>query len=218
MAKQRRQGNQLKPSFNFQGQFGMTTNAETKPTISERVKEELELIRKKHSGLLNPVDVVEFAKNEETALHTKFTWDNSKAAHEYRLWEARQVIRVHVTVVAGSDEPVRAFVSLKEDRGTSGYRHIQDVLSDKQLREKMLQEARAEMEVFAKKYRHLQELKPVVQAMDEFIDSQKPKRVTNSSANGSSKKRQNRNTKSTDNGKTKPRSKPSGRKAATAKV
>jgi len=70
------------------------------------IQQELESIRRSAGGLLRPEDVVEFARSPETALHEEFTWDDSEAAHQYRLWQARQVIRVNVTVIGNTESKV----------------------------------------------------------------------------------------------------------------
>ena len=151
------------------------------------VKEELELIAKRHGGCLNPEDVVAFARDKTTTLHRQFCWDDSKAAEAYRLWQARQVIRVHVTVLEGSDEQVRAYVSLRQDRGEAGYRRIVDVIADDDLRQTLLEEAYAEMSVFAKKYRVLKELSAVIDAMDKAMDKVAAKTVGKVGGNGKPK-------------------------------
>ena len=43
---------------------------------------------------LRPSEVVAAAKPKTSPLHCEFTWDDTKAAHEYRLNEARHLIRV----------------------------------------------------------------------------------------------------------------------------
>lgn len=137
------------------------------------VKEELELIRSNHGGFLNPPDVVAFAEDPDTELHKHFIWDDTAAAQQYRLEQARRVIRVHVTLIRGQEkeEPVevRAYVSLPKDRGELGYRSIEDVMSDDELRQQMLDDAYAEMSVFAQKYRVLKELSPVIGAIDKAM-------------------------------------------------
>lgn len=60
--------------------------------------EELERIRIANDGKLKPEDVLSSAKAKSSPLHQAFTWDNVKAAHEYRLSEARQFIKAVVTV------------------------------------------------------------------------------------------------------------------------
>lgn len=141
--------------------------AERKTT--EDVKRELEQIRKRHRGVLRAEDVVEFARHPDTALHSKFEWDDSLAAERYRLWQARKVIAVYVTVVAQNTTPVRAYVSLKDDREEDGggYRRLEDVLADPVRRSKLLEEALSEANSWKAKYRHLKELEGIFAAIEE---------------------------------------------------
>lgn len=121
-------------------------------------------------GLIKPSEVIEFAKNPETALHGCFEWDDTEAAHQYRLQQARQILRVYVEVVpAASAEPVRAFVSLTSDRTKEGggYRVITDVMSDESLRRQMLNDAFRQFRAMQAKYKHLQQLAKVWDAVDE---------------------------------------------------
>ena len=77
----------------------------------EAIKRELETIRSAHGGILLVEDVVEFAKDDQSALHAKFNWDDTHAAHQFRLSQARKIIRVHVVVLSPSQSSVRAYVS-----------------------------------------------------------------------------------------------------------
>lgn len=117
--------------------------------------------------LLTAADVVEWAReNEDSALHRQFTWDEADAAYKWNIHQARNLIRVHVTVLQGDTEPVRAYVSLKADRrNKTGYRAMVDVLNDPGLRETMLAEALEELQVFERKYRALSDLAPVFEAV-----------------------------------------------------
>ncbi len=134
-------------------------------TLNQRQQVELAALQKKHR-LISPTSIVEFARDKKTALHARFTWDDTAAAEQYRLWQARQVLRVAVFVPEGSTTPIRAFVSLRDDRGIEdgGYRSVVDVLSDKELRAKMLAEALDELQGFEQRYRLLSELAPVFAA------------------------------------------------------
>ena len=49
----------------------------------DKVSHELEMIRRKHKGVLNPQDVVEFARNSDTALHQEFEWNDKIAGDAY---------------------------------------------------------------------------------------------------------------------------------------
>jgi hypothetical protein len=138
--------------------------------------QELENIRKKHNNILKPEDVVEFAANPKTALHKKFTWDDREAARQYRLWQAREIIRISVNVLPQNNKPFKAYVSIKEDRKNpgGGYRSMIEVMNDTELRKKLLGQAFADMKNFQSKYQEIEELIPVFEAMDKTIDKIEP--------------------------------------------
>lgn len=132
--------------------------------LTSKQKAEIDRLRTKH-GTVTPERVVAFASNPKTALHRRFVWDDTEAAHQYRVFQARQVLRVYVYVPEGQEKTVRAFVSLQTDRHIGvGYRHIEDVMSDPEMRAQLLDEALDELRVFQKKYRRLKELAPVFAA------------------------------------------------------
>ena len=116
---------------------------------------------------LDPVAVVEAARDETSPLHDCFTWDNSKAAHQFRLIEARKLIQVHVTILAGSTETVQAWVSLHDDRQSGGgYRPIGVVMSRKTMRDSLLRDALADLETWRRKYSTLKKLAGIFAAHD----------------------------------------------------
>jgi len=139
------------------------------------VHAELERIRHLHpEELLIPEEVVRAAQSPRSPLHELFTWDDTEAARRHRLEEARQLIRVTVTLIPGTDQEVRAYVSLSEDRpqgvkgqitGGGGYRATAEVMSDEQLRAILLADAQREMRAFQNKYARLSELALVFDAM-----------------------------------------------------
>jgi hypothetical protein len=135
----------------------------------DEIRDELELVRRNGGGILRPVDVVVFAKDEGTTLHGCFEWDDSKAAHEHRLEQARKLIRVKLTMIADHPRAVRAYVSLQRDRETDGggYRAIVDVMSDDEMREQLLDEALDELNRFRRKYSMLKALAPIFEATDQ---------------------------------------------------
>jgi hypothetical protein len=133
---------------------------------SAAVAQELELIRKRHRGILRPVDVVAFACDPQTALHAEFEWDDGKAAEQYRLEQARQIIRCAVRVVGEDSPPIRTYVSLYSDRRAGdSYRALADALSDPKLRKQLLTQALREAESWRLRYQRLAELKPIVRAI-----------------------------------------------------
>lgn len=97
-------------------------------------RERLKAIREELQGLmsdgrLRPEDVVDAARNPNSALHSYFTWDDSEAAAAFRLQEARALIkRVKVNIVR-SDEMVVRVPSFT--RSSGGYQETQVVLVNK---------------------------------------------------------------------------------------
>jgi len=135
------------------------------------VKDELEYIQKKNKGLLNPRNVVEFAKNPETCLHSKFTWDDSKAAHEYRLLQARHIIRLELKIIHRGNNTIETneYVSLTIDRKPDGgYRPIVVVMEDEYLRQQMLKDALNELIRIKSKYKQLEELSSIFGEIDKL--------------------------------------------------
>jgi hypothetical protein len=135
---------------------------------SPQIISELQRIANENSGLLLAEDVVESARDKRSVLHNSFTWDDSEAANQYRLEQARKLIRTTVRWIEidGDKRPVRVFVSLTPDRDeeSGGYRDVVVVLSDKNMRRQMLEDALNELQLFEKKYAHLKELTHVFTA------------------------------------------------------
>ena len=126
-----------------------------------KIKKELEEIRKANNGLLRPEDVVRFAKNKNTALHSRFTWDNNEAAERWRLEQASEIIRkVRVIVIPNKNQDrvvkVRKYVSLPSDRKDgSGYREINKVLTEKELKLEYIKSVQDEFEQFRNKLENI---------------------------------------------------------------
>jgi hypothetical protein len=135
--------------------------------LTKDQRAEMERLRKKHR-LLTAEQVVAFAADSETALHSRFTWDDTEAARQFRLDQARSVIRVAVYVPESSTKPMRVMVSLREDqkRAGGGYRSVPNVLTRKVLREQLVAEALREFERLKMKYHALKELAAVFDAVD----------------------------------------------------
>jgi hypothetical protein len=138
----------------------------------------LRAIAAKHNNVLKPEDVVEAARPKTSPLHDRFTWDDNVAAEQYRLWEARQLIRTTIQYIeiGGEEKRCRVFCSLTPDRTEEGggYRETTAVLSNKKYRAQLLADAYAEMKFFAAKYDRLQELAGVIREINKVVE---PKRV-----------------------------------------
>jgi hypothetical protein len=142
-------------------------------TEPKYVVKALRSIAEQNGGLLKPEDVVESARPLKSPLHSKFTWDDTEAAHQFRLEEARKLIRTTIEYieVGGKDHSYRVFCSLTPDRDNKGggYRETTAVLSNRQFRNQLLEDARSEMERFSSKYERLQELAGVIKEIRKAL-------------------------------------------------
>lgn len=133
---------------------------------NNKVEKCLRDIAAKHNGQLLPETVVAEARNPKHPLHDRFTWDNTEAAHQWRLQEARMLIRVCVEIVGNGLDPSPVFVSLSTDRQSGrGYRVTADVMSDSDMRQQLLKDALFELNCFQRKYSQLRQLADVFAAI-----------------------------------------------------
>lgn len=108
----------------------------------KEVETRLIALAMENGGVLTTEAVLEDAEDEDSPLHSHFEWDDSKAAANYRKWQARELIaKVRITREAGGDERVRVFVSVPSDRAEGGYRLMDDVAND----EARMEELKADM-------------------------------------------------------------------------
>lgn len=135
-------------------------------SIKERVAAELEAIYKRN-GALEPVAVVDWAaKHRESALHSRFEWDNGKAGHAYRLWQAREMI-VEVEAIYPDGKVRQVYVSPVECRKKGGgYMALVEVLSDTERKQRFVEQALADYRRVGEKYEDLKELAGVRRAVD----------------------------------------------------
>tara|TARA_Y100000034_G_C6789445_1_gene353346 strand:+ start:151 stop:651 length:501 start_codon:yes stop_codon:yes gene_type:complete len=120
---------------------------------SQVVGERLQELRDKHEGLTASI-VVKDAKNKNSILHTAFEWDDSKAAHEWRLHSARHLIRSVVTESTNAVGDLRytpTFVFATTEQGPR-YESLAVVLSDEELTKQVHERAKKEFDQWAKRY------------------------------------------------------------------
>jgi hypothetical protein len=82
-------------------------------------------------GSLTPENVLDASRDESALLHTLFQWDDSKAAHQFRLQQARSILNnIEVNVISDGESrtiPVFEVVNLGEGRV---YKSIQQMDSN----------------------------------------------------------------------------------------
>lgn len=129
-------------------------------TKTEQIKNELLAIQRGSADrMLHAKAVVAWArKNKGSALHGQFEWNDAKAADQYRLWQARYLIKLHIVQEDGAPQ----IVSLTFDRVKGGgYRAMEDVIAKRDLSEFMLDDALAELKRMEFRYERVRQLTSV---------------------------------------------------------
>lgn len=104
-------------------------------------------LSKEGEVILQARDVVEVARDEKNILHKYFTWDDNKAAEEYRIWQARQLIAsvVEVRIVDHKNREVRSFWNIKSEDEERAYVTYDVMTSNEDYIEQLLTEIQEEM-------------------------------------------------------------------------
>ena len=126
-----------------------------------QIQNELLMLSRRNRGLLMPKHVLDYARDKNSSLHDCFEWNNGEAAEKYRLWQARQLISIHVTVLRANTKPVHLFVSMRKDRqNEGGYRLMSDVMDDKEMLRQLVSEFYLDMMTFKARYKAVLSLNP----------------------------------------------------------
>jgi hypothetical protein len=143
----------------------------------DTVARELRGLYRKNGNRLHPEDVVNAARDPESVLHSHFTWDDSKAADEYRLFQARRLIatvKIVVPASGGNSVTVRAYHALRSER--KGYRHTKDIVTTKELRDSLLSQLVSDLERIKDTYeamRKMAETRKLFDVIEEFCGNHK---------------------------------------------
>jgi hypothetical protein len=141
---------------------------------------EIKRLIKKNNGILTAEMLVKYAKNESSPLHKYFTWDDTEAAIKCRIYEARTLLRVCVEILPNSKSKTYSRITAHLTSDGEGYRIMTEVLSDKEMSERLLSDALNELEAFRKKYARLKQLS----AIFGMIDKLKKIKITDSDGRG----------------------------------
>jgi len=112
--------------------------------------------------------VVEDAKSEDTPYHDYFEWDNEKAGHQWRLVQARGLVRSinEVKIIREENNDVPIKVRLFHDVKPGGYTPNETVWKVEEMREQVIQKALRELRGWSNRYRLYTELAEIHKAVD----------------------------------------------------
>lgn len=136
------------------------------------VTRELRRLAAAHEGRIEPAAVVEAARSPRSPLHRHFEWDDTEAATQYRLEQARCLIRsVRVTLDTPSGPlVVRPFVHTPE---RDAYCETGEVMRAKELREALVARALDELHAWQARYRAFAELASIHEALESVLAKRK---------------------------------------------
>lgn len=135
------------------------------------VGQEFEKIEKKY-GEVTRENVLESATPEDSPMHSIFEWDDSVAAHNYRLTQATKLIlNLHCEVETPKKEPIKvnAYYNVSENKSGS-FINVESAFSNPDTKEIVLKRALDELEAFKAKYKELKELAKIFDAIDELVE------------------------------------------------
>ena len=144
----------------------MSTKAMT-PDEKAAIRDRLELLAAANSGVLTPDAVVADARKKDSPLHACFEWDVKKAAAEYWLIQARELIRTVRVTVNTETSNVTAVAYVRDPRqahDAQGYVAVSSIRNDSDLAREVLV---SEFSRVASMLRRARELAEVLGARDE---------------------------------------------------
>ena len=138
----------------------------------QKIGTALNEITNANGGRLEPEKIVEAAKKDRR-LHPHFEWNDRKAAHSYRLEQARELVRViHVEHEESESGVARAWLSIHDKAGTA-YRTIGEVLNSHDLQQRLLSRAEADLLAWESRYKSLQEVCALVRVARERLSERR---------------------------------------------
>lgn len=145
---------------------------------AKAVGDHLELLRQQCKGELTPEDVLSDAKHDNSPLHSFFEWDDSAAAYQHRLAQARGLIRAVVAVYVDDEKQrpairQKAYVHIAE-AGAPHYRETGHAMSQTKTRQLVLQRAWRELQAWKSRYQDLKEFSDLFEVIDE-VEKHLPK-------------------------------------------
>jgi hypothetical protein len=158
--------------------FGTSSTAQLPKKSVSSARSLVEKLQRQ--GLSKPnelrVRFLEESRPKDSPTHHLFEWDDSAAAEAYRLEQAGSIIRsITVTFEESPDEPVRAFPIVSVG-GKRSYQTMAKVMSDAEMTQSMLAQAKADLEMWSERYSRLRKVASALSPVFDVIDKVKKKK------------------------------------------
>lgn len=116
-------------------------------------------IEKTFPNGVKPKELVDAARPRSSPIHKYFTWDDSIAAENYRLQEARKL--VSCLIVEIDDRPMRAFHNVRIEKLGKTYVNFRTASANEDLWDQVIAQALNEVRIWKQKYQTYQQFKPI---------------------------------------------------------
>jgi hypothetical protein len=137
---------------------------------AEVVGKELERLGK-DTGELTPELLVQKAKPKNSLLHPCFEWDNTVAAEQFRISQARYMLRsIEVVIESDGDEnktiEIRAFHNVQNEDDESVYVTVKQARENPEYWEQIKEKALSEIHAWKLKYQNIKEFEKIFDAIE----------------------------------------------------
>ncbi|MCK9598346.1 MAG: hypothetical protein M0R06_04855 [Sphaerochaeta sp.] len=145
----------------------------------QEIGQRLQWLKRRNDDILKPELVLEDAQKPSSPLHDCFEWNDTKAAQQHRLWQARMVINsIELVLEYGDSRPqktYRAFLSMPSRPTEDGaseryYLDLRDATEAEY--EVLLSECARELRAVRDKYSDLKEFGKVWGEFDRTIQAE----------------------------------------------
>lgn len=137
---------------------------------AEKVAHHLARIEQQY-GEVTRENFLESARSETSEMHKLFEWDDTKAAHQYRLNQASVIIAsIRVTVVEKEPEQVKVRLYVQDKETSSGYVNIKRAFTEDDKRKRIIEEAKRDVEWFKNKYQGFVLFAKILKKFDGILD------------------------------------------------
>ena len=148
---------------------------------AQAIGEELRPLYRKFGQKVPAQAVVDKAANPELKMHACFEWDDTEAARQHRLEQARYLLRSYTVRMlddTGGERVTRATVSIRDEDAPEHctYAETEYAMNDPELRARAVATALREVVAWQRRYAELEELAEVFDAI------KKARRRTNKKA------------------------------------
>lgn len=124
-----------------------------------------------NNGRVNPRIVLDEAKRKSSPLHECFEWDDAVAGENWRLHTAGTLL-CSIVVVEQKGQETRAFHNVfvpgRKGEEVRAYVTLDEMRNNPEVRTQALDTAVGYLKWFSKRYRHLNELDPVFDAIEHL--------------------------------------------------